>query len=59
MPDEPFPATRPALEIVSSCPRCGAPIYGRGFVIPGDDPQLQFSCECRKPTDSLLPVRTT
>lgn len=34
-----------ALEVVSSCPRCGAPIYGPK--VATSKPVVTFSCFCR------------
>lgn len=37
------------MTVVSSCPHCGAPIYGPTSVIANDPtpPQVVYSCSCR------------
>jgi hypothetical protein len=50
-----LPGKKPdQLEIVGSCPRCGAPIHGKKKVNAGEDPLTTFSCDCRdyRPMDS-------
>ncbi len=45
------------LQVVGSCPTCGAPIYGRQYV-PLDGPApVQHTCDCRH--DKKLAARTT
>jgi hypothetical protein len=39
--------TGDALEIVSKCPRCGAPIYGHKHIRSGGTPKIKRSCICR------------
>lgn len=34
------------LEVVSQCPKCGAPIYGDKSVPYGDTPLIRYSCSC-------------
>ena len=36
------------LGIVGHCPTCGAPIYGSPVVPKGIDPEIRYSCFCRK-----------
>lgn len=39
--------TKPArLEIVSQCPHCGSPIYGRKAIAEGELPTVRKSCVC-------------
>ena len=35
-----------SLGIVSCCPICGAPIYGREAIDVGDSPSVKHSCGC-------------
>lgn len=35
------------LEVVSSCPTCGAPIYGEKDIQVDRKPPVKYSCECR------------
>ena len=36
------------LEVVSACPLCGAPIYGRKQVLQEEPtPRVVFTCSCR------------
>ena len=40
-------AKRPeVLEVVSSCPTCGCPVYGRRQIWQGHIPLVQRSCSC-------------
>ena len=32
---------------VSTCPHCGAPIYGKARIKTGEQPQAVYSCQCR------------
>ena len=36
------------LEIVSSCPMCGSPIYGPEHIKVGDIANVTYSCKCRE-----------
>lgn len=38
------------MDILSHCPRCGGPIYGRRSLADEHTPQFytKFSCDCRK-----------
>lgn len=48
-------STENHLEIVSDCPKCGAPIYGRKtFVNAADVLAPQFTCTCRLSTVQSL-----
>ena len=39
-------------EAVSSCPRCGAPIWARaGWISEDQPPPHWFSCDCSDPKD--------
>jgi hypothetical protein len=35
------------LTPVSSCPHCGAPVYGKKFLMQAEEPIVQFTCTCR------------
>lgn len=48
-----FPIHQPLLGIVGNCPKCGAPIYGKGTVID-DDPCVKYTCPCRLPAKTTL-----
>ena len=37
------------LVVLSSCPQCGAPIYGNRQVDYGEFPVVQYSCTCTPP----------
>ena len=51
----------PDLEVVSHCPSCGGPIYGRKTMRSTDPyaPDVRYSCSCRENQQRGLPVRTT
>lgn len=34
------------ISVVGACAKCGAPIYGRPVLSPGEDPQVSFLCSC-------------
>jgi hypothetical protein len=36
----------PKLEIVGSCPSCGAPIHGLKTITAGQDAHTTYSCQC-------------
>jgi len=40
-------ATQLLLDVVSSCPKCGAPVYGEKWLFATTRPTVKFSCECR------------
>lgn len=42
----PAPAPEPTLEVVSSCPRCGAPVYGPMTVTQACPVRVVFTCCC-------------
>jgi len=50
-----------ALVVVSSCPTCGAPVYGKQKIaVAVGDVLVRYSCDCRKPNKSILEtMRTT
>jgi hypothetical protein len=51
------PAKSADLKIVSSCPRCGSPIYGYDKVAADADPRVKLTCNCRTANPSRdLPV---
>ena len=38
----------PSLDIVGTCPKCGAPIYGMKRILSNvEDPSIKYTCECR------------
>jgi len=44
-------------EAVSSCPRCGAPIWARrGWTRTDEPPTHWFSCDCADPKPVVEPV---
>lgn len=47
------------LGVVSTCPKCGSPIYGERTILPGDSPSIQFSCTCKNPTSIEGTTRTS
>ncbi len=59
--EEGFPLRKPplrALEVVTSCSFCGAPIYGHKRIFNDEDPEIKRSCVClglqqRSLTDSM------
>ena len=36
------------LDVVSSCPECGAPIYGLKWILPNDNANIKYTCDCHK-----------
>lgn len=42
----PPPAPEATLEVVSSCPRCGAPVYGPMTVTQACPVRVVFTCCC-------------
>lgn len=54
-----LPSPVEQLEVVSSCPQCGSPVYGkRTMARGGQEPPVRHTCACRLSQPSL-PVRTT
>jgi hypothetical protein len=49
------------LVVVSSCPSCGAPVYGKQKVsVSVGDVLVKYSCDCRKGNKSIMEtMRTT
>jgi hypothetical protein len=52
--EEGFPLNKPyqksltTIGIISSCPKCGAPIYGKRYAEVNEDaPEPKFTCNCR------------
>lgn len=45
---------KPLLDIVGTCPRCGAPMYGKKRIIQGEEPETVYSCTCRTTQSSQL-----
>lgn len=39
-------AKNPLQTIVSSCPKCGAPIYGKATVLVDEVPTVKRTCSC-------------
>jgi predicted nucleic-acid-binding Zn-ribbon protein len=53
-PDPIVPAT---LEVISTCPKCGSPIYGEKSVTNGDFPVVQHTCDCRFKNNSFMQTK--
>ena len=50
----------PSLVPVSSCPDCGAPIYGPGLILEKfvEKIKIIFTCKCvRKPDETIEPLK--
>jgi predicted nucleic acid-binding Zn ribbon protein len=48
------------LPIVSHCPTCGAPVYGKQLVASDETPEVKYSCDCRNGRKDVIGmIRTT
>lgn len=48
-----------ALEIVSECPDCGCPIYGKKEILSTETPIVKRTCYCTKASINPLPYGPT
>lgn len=42
------------LVLLSECPWCGAPIYGREVLVEGQSPLVAYSCTCHERVEELV-----